>query len=160
MGSIIVRVIGVLESEGEMFGSPDDAILIPPPILKPGEPGYVEIEPGSIPWKVMMNPPFDHSVVKERVWRGAEIPAANGHGNARSVARVGAAMACGGELDGVRLLSLPSIEKAIEEQCYGTDLVLGVPIRYGLGFGLNSKEMPISPNPRTFSWGDGVVRRW
>jgi len=29
MGSIIVRVIGVLESKGAMWGSPDDAILIP-----------------------------------------------------------------------------------------------------------------------------------
>ncbi len=29
MGSIIVRVVGVLESKGGMFGSPDDAILIP-----------------------------------------------------------------------------------------------------------------------------------
>jgi putative ABC transport system permease protein len=29
MGGIIVRVIGVLESKGAMFGSPDDAILIP-----------------------------------------------------------------------------------------------------------------------------------
>ena len=127
--------------------------MIPPPVLKPGDPGYVEIEPGSIPWKVMMNPLFDHSVVKERVWRGAEIPAANGHGNAHSVARVGAAMACGGELDGVRLMRLPTIEKAIEEQCYDTDLVMNVPIRYGLGFGLTSKEMPLGPNPRTFSWG-------
>lgn len=62
-------------------------------------------------------------------------------------------MACGGELDGVRLLGLPTIAKAIEEQCYGTDLFFGVPIRYGLGFGLNTKEMPISPNPRTFFWG-------
>ena len=29
MGSTIVRVIGVLESKGAMFGSPDDAILVP-----------------------------------------------------------------------------------------------------------------------------------
>ena len=29
MGSIIVRVVGVLESKGGMWGSPDDAILIP-----------------------------------------------------------------------------------------------------------------------------------
>ena len=62
-------------------------------------------------------------------------------------------MACGGELDGVRLMGLPTIEKAIVEQCYDTDLVLGIPVRYGLGFGLNSQEMPISPNPRTFAWG-------
>jgi CubicO group peptidase (beta-lactamase class C family) len=127
--------------------------LIPPPVLKPGDPGYVEIEPGSIPWKAIMNPLATYDVVKGRVWRGAEIPAANGHGNAHSVARVGAAMACGGELDSVRLMSLSTIEKAIEEQCYDTDLVMDVPTRYGLGFGLVSKDTPIGPNPRTFYWG-------
>ena len=62
-------------------------------------------------------------------------------------------MACGGELDGVRLLTLPTIEKAIEEQCYGSDLVLGMPIRWGLGYALNSKEFPMSRNPRAFFWG-------
>jgi CubicO group peptidase (beta-lactamase class C family) len=31
--------------------------------------------------------------------------------------------------------------------------VLGLPIRFGLGFGLTSKELPIGPNPRTFFWG-------
>jgi CubicO group peptidase (beta-lactamase class C family) len=129
--------------------------LIPPPVLKPGEPGYFEIDPNSLMGKVLTNPPtsVDYNYLKGRAWRGAEIPAANGHGNARSVARVAAAMACGGELDGVRLMSLSTIAKAIEEQCHGTDLVLGAPIRYGLGFGLNSKEMPVSPNPRTFFWG-------
>ncbi|MHA1130342.1 MAG: serine hydrolase domain-containing protein, partial [Candidatus Helarchaeota archaeon] len=33
-----------------------------------------------------------------RAWRNAEIPAANGHGNAHSIARIGAILACGGEL--------------------------------------------------------------
>jgi CubicO group peptidase (beta-lactamase class C family) len=65
-------------------------------------------------------------------------------------------MACGGELDGVRLLGMSTILKAIEEQYYGTDRVLGIPMRRGLHFVLNSKEMPLGPNPRTFSgsgWG-------
>ena len=31
--------------------------------------------------------------------------------------------------------------------------MLGVPIRFGLGFGLTSEEFPIGPNPRTFFWG-------
>ncbi|MFX1532519.1 MAG: serine hydrolase domain-containing protein [Promethearchaeota archaeon] len=88
-----------------------------------------------------------------REWRGAEIPAANGHGNARSVARIGAAIACGGELDGVHLLSLKTIEKAIEEQSYTKDLVMQIPIRWGLGFGLNSKEIRLGRNPRAFCWG-------
>ena len=75
-----------------------------------------------------------------------------GFGNARSVAWIGAVMACGGELNNVRLLSRHTIEKAIEEQIYSTDLVLGVPIRFGLGFGLTSKVRPF-PNPHTFYWG-------
>jgi len=129
------------------------AETIPPPILKPGEPGYFEIDPDSLPSKVMALAAIDNGdYVNDRAWRAAEIPSSNGHGNARSMARVGAAMACGGELDGVRLLGLPTIERAIEEECSGTDLVLGAPIRYGLGFGLNSKEMPVSPNPRVFFW--------
>ncbi len=89
---------------------------------------------------------------RTRAWREAEIPAANGHGNARSIARVGAALACGGDLDGVRLLSAATLEKALEEQYYGKDKVLRVPIRYGVGFGLPSKTVPL-PNPRSLYWG-------
>jgi CubicO group peptidase (beta-lactamase class C family) len=139
------------------------AELIPPPALKPGNPGYKLFnDPGSISEvckKVMTNPPTDAYAVlctRDWAWRAAEIPAANGHGNARSVARVGAAIACGGELDGVRLVGRTTIEKAIEEQDYGTDLVLGGTFRRGLGFILNSKEMPMGPNPHTFygsGWG-------
>ena len=103
--------------------------------------------------KTLSNPPLDAEYSKTRAWRGAEIPAANGHGNARSVARIISALACGGEVDNVRLLSLETIEKSIEEQSYGPDLVLILPIRFGLGWGLTSKEMPIGPNPRTFYWG-------
>ncbi len=126
--------------------------MVPPPVLQPGEPGYTEMPPDSMLMKTLTNPPVTYEMLKERAWRAAEIPAANGHGNARSVARVGAAMACGGELDGVRLMGLPTIEKAIGEQIYDTDLCLGSPIRYGLGFGLNSKDTPMGPNPRTFWW--------
>jgi CubicO group peptidase (beta-lactamase class C family) len=107
----------------------------------------------SIAGKSLGNPPMRADVANEPAWRAAEIPAANGHGNARSVARVAGALACGGTLDGVRLLGPETLAKTIEEQSYGTDLVLSVPIRFGLGFGLTSKEMPIGPNPRTFFWG-------
>lgn len=127
--------------------------LIPPAMPKPGDADYIEIAPDSIAGKTLGNPMMTAEYSKHRAWRAAEIPAANGHGNARSVARVAAALACGGELDGVRLLTSPTIEKTIEEQCYGTDLVLAIPIRWGLGYGLVSNEFPIGPNPRTFFWG-------
>ncbi len=101
-----------------------------------------------------VKPLFDMEVTKTRAWRGAEIPAANGHGNARSIARIGAALACGGELDGVRILSASTIEKAIEEQVNGKDKVLGTKMRFGLGWGLPSTDLPYQfPNPRTFFWG-------
>jgi CubicO group peptidase (beta-lactamase class C family) len=86
-------------------------------------------------------------------WRRAEIPAAGGHGNARSVGAVQSVLACGGTARGVRLLSEAGCERVLEEQYRGVDRVLGVPMRYGMGYGLNSDEVPISPNPRTCFWG-------
>ena len=86
-------------------------------------------------------------------WRRAEIPAGGGHGNARSVALIHAPMACGGEANGVRLLKPETIDVVFDEQAYGTDLVLGVVLRHGIGFGLPCPEMPISPNERACFWG-------
>lgn len=88
----------------------------------------------------------------ERWWREAEIPAANGTGNARSIARVHAALACDGTLDGVRLLSPAMLDRVLEEQSSGVDAVMRYPLRYGVGFGLVSPEVPLSPNARSFWW--------
>jgi len=88
-----------------------------------------------------------------REWRAAEIPAAGGTGNAHSVARVHSALACGGSVDGVKLMSQAGVERVLEEQTRGPDLVLGVHVAMGMGFGLNTKEFPISPNERSFFWG-------
>ena len=101
----------------------------------------------------MSNPPLRPELANTRAWRAAEIPAANGHGNARSVARVMAALACGGTLDGVRLLGRDTIERAIVEQRYEKDLVLGLRLRWGLGFMLTSNDLPLGPNPHTFGHG-------
>ncbi len=122
-------------------------------LVPPTEPAQRALDPNSKLGKAMLNPVFLPEHTRERAWRAAEIPAANGHGNARSVARVASALACGGTLGGVKLLKEETVEMAIEEQCYGNDLVLGQPIRWGLGFGLTSEEMPVGPNPRTFYWG-------
>ncbi len=101
----------------------------------------------------MLSCPLDATEPRTRAWRGAEIPAAGGTGNARSVARVHSALACGGEVDGVRLMSADGVERILEEQISGTDGVLGVPMRFGMGFGLMSDLIPLSPNKRSFFWG-------
>jgi CubicO group peptidase (beta-lactamase class C family) len=69
-------------------------------------------------------------------WRRAQIPAASGFGNARSVALVQSVMACGGAVRGRRLLSQAGCDRAREEQFQGMDRLLGMQVRYGLGYGL------------------------
>jgi len=96
------------------------------------------------------NPPIQPADANTQAWRRAEIPAAGGHGNARSVAAVQSVLACGGAARGVRLLSAAGCERALEEQYHGTDRILGAPMRYGMGYGLHSGWLP---NPRTCFWG-------
>ena len=84
-------------------------------------------------------------------WRRAEIPAANGHGNARSVAAIQSVIAGRGQARGIRLLSAEGTDAIFEEQTDGTDLVLGVPFRFGMGYGLGNADMPIGP--RACFWG-------
>ena len=127
------------------------ADLIPPPPIDLSS--FGEIDPKSVAMRSLTNPFLDVLETRTKEWRTAEIPAANGHGNARSVSRVTAALACGGQLDGISLLSENEIRKSIEEQSYGTDLVLNTPIRFGLGWGLQSKDLPIGPNENIFYWG-------
>jgi CubicO group peptidase (beta-lactamase class C family) len=135
------------------------AEMIPPPMWQPGDPSYVNS--GSLPEmsQKSMYPLIDQdnpvAVSRTQAWRAAEIPSANGYANAHSLARMASVQACG-EVDGIRLLTLPTVEKAFQEQCYGTDLILQVPIRWALGFVLVSKEMPFAPNPRAlFMIGGG-----
>jgi CubicO group peptidase (beta-lactamase class C family) len=93
-------------------------------------------------------------VSRSQAWRAAEIPSGNGYGNARSVARM-ASVLVSGEVDGTQLLSSPTIEKAFQEQSHGTDLILGLPLHWALGFMLTSQETPFGPNPRTLFMGGG-----
>ncbi|HXJ34895.1 MAG TPA: serine hydrolase domain-containing protein [Candidatus Eisenbacteria bacterium] len=88
--------------------------------------------------------------VNTRAWRAAEMPSTNGHGNARAVARIYAPLACGGAVDGVRLLRSTTIDEAIAEASAGIDAVVGRPSRFGLGFQLSQPSRPFGTNPRSF----------
>jgi len=124
--------------------------LVPPP---PGAALAGGAAPESIAARTFRSPPVDARASRTAAWRQAEIPAANGHGNARSVARVQTVLACRGEAFGKRLLSEKGALRTFEEQIHGPDLVLGTPIRFGLGYGLKSEMMPLGPNPNTCFWG-------
>lgn len=98
------------------------------------------------------NPGIDVLATRTRAWRGAEIPAAGGTGNARSVAEIHKLLANGGEANGKRILSEAGCRKALEVQVEGTDKILGIPVRFGLGFGLAGGMVPL-PNDECCYWG-------
>lgn len=118
-----------------------------PPRSEPGPSGD-----GTIADRAVRDRVVEPAMANETTWRRAEIPAANGHGNARALALVHAPMACGGRAGGVTLLSPQGIEPVFVEQAVGIDLVLGTPVRHGIGFGLPGEARPL-PHPRSCYWG-------
>ena len=63
-------------------------------------------------------------------------------------------VARGGEVNGVRLLSQETIEEIFREQTNGVDVVLGVPLRYGIGYGLPQPDtLPWIPDDKICFWG-------
>jgi CubicO group peptidase (beta-lactamase class C family) len=70
------------------------------------------------------------------------------------VARLLSVVARGGEVDGVRLLSPEAIDMIFDQQSDGTDLVLGAPVRFGIGWALPEPELvPYVPEGRICFWG-------
>ena len=98
------------------------------------------------------NPAVRVEATATRAWRGAEIPAGGGTGNARSVAQIHVILANGGMAQGKRFLSEAGCRKALELQIEGDDLILNAPARFGMGFGVAGGIVPL-PNPNTIFWG-------
>ena len=124
------------------------AELIPPP---PGG-GISDGPQTDLQRNMSTNPPIDPTVTRTRAWRGAEIPAAGGTGNARSVAEIHVILANGGVAKGRRFLSEAGCRKALELQIEGPDLIFGRDARFGMGFGLAGGVVPL-PNPNSIFWG-------
>ena len=95
-----------------------------------------ELEEGSVMQKVMTNGIITAPDANTTEWRRAEIPAAGGHGNGRSIAESMALIANKGIYKEKRIFSEDLIRHALEEQIRGNDLVLVEPLRWGIGFGL------------------------
>lgn len=126
-----------------------------PAKLKPGEPNvFAEMakDPESVSAKTFGNPGILNrpGFVNTRQWRAAELPAGNAHTNARALARLYGALARGGEVDGIRVLSPASLERCWTEQSFGRDEVLGLASRFSTGFMLSQSGAAMGPNTHTF----------
>lgn len=103
-------------------------------------------------WNAYWNPPGFSGAgwVNTAEWRRAEMPSTNGHGTARGVARIYAALARGGAIGGVRIVDPATLRAATTEHSAGPDRIAGRPSRFGLGFQLTQAERPLGPNPGAF----------
>ncbi|KAJ5806260.1 uncharacterized protein N7503_003862 [Penicillium pulvis] len=136
------------------YGVPEDqwhrtAELVPPAALSIGD-----LDPNSIVARAIMGSPFPAQVAVTPTFRKAVIGATNGFSNARALARIGSIVSLGGTVDGKRIVDPTTIDKLLEEQIQGQDLVTPEFVRFGLGVGLpDYRTRPWIPEGDVCFWG-------
>lgn len=150
-GELLAREIADPLGIDFFVGLPDSelarvAALSPAPPPPPGTPpdplAARMLDPNSLAYKAFFIPNGLFAVMNQPdLWR-AQIPAANGIANARSLAAMYAA--CLGEVGGVRLLRPETLAAATVRHTAGRDLVIGFDSRFALGFQLSFPERPMA----------------
>jgi CubicO group peptidase (beta-lactamase class C family) len=93
-------------------------------------------------------------------WRRAEIPSANGHATAEALARLGAAIACDGRLDGREVLAPGIAAEMSRERIVGQDLVLPYTLSWAAGLLRNPPNFIYGPGEAAvghYGWGGSCV---
>lgn len=85
-----------------------------------------------------------------RKFHAAEIPGAGAIGTARSIAKLYSCLACGGELDGVRLMRPETVALGRRELHRFADPLLREPMVFGVGFQLQTTPPNLGPPPDAF----------
>lgn len=109
---------------------------------------------GEIAARTVVNPVPDPDAPNQRAWRKSQLPAVNVHATADGLARVYAALANGGMLDGVALLSPVGVERLRRSRGGTRDEMLGERTWAG-GVALNTTGI-YGPNSSAFGhsgWG-------
>lgn len=134
------------------------ANVIPPPPL-PFD--MAQLDPNSVLVKTFTGPSPTAETAWTPQWRRADIGAANGHGNARSLAWAQSAITNAGVVQGRQLLSPSTIERIFEVQASGVDQVLMMPVTFGIGYALPNEAIPHLPADRRLcywgGWGGSIV---
>ena len=107
----------------------------------------------------MTNPMLDPESPNRREWRASEMPATGGYASAQGLAKIFAALAEGGSLDGFKLMSPETIDKMTEVVSDRVDGVLGQPAHWGNGV-INNNLSLDGPNPGAVGhsgWGGSLA---
>jgi CubicO group peptidase (beta-lactamase class C family) len=145
---------GPLGADFQIGASGRDERRIAPVVPPPLPFDLTAMDPASPIVRTLTGPQIDASIANTAAWRAADIGAGNGHGNARSVARMLAPITLGGTVNSTHLLSAEAIKTIFDRQSDGVDLVLGLPLRFGIGFGLPIPQtIPYVPDGQVCFWG-------
>ncbi|MGA5541762.1 serine hydrolase domain-containing protein [Mycobacterium sp. NPDC051198] len=148
------EIAGPLAADFQIGARPEDAHRIAE-IIPSDEPMDLPLDQLSeTAIKTLMGAPSP-AIANTAEWRAADIGAVNGHGNARSLARILSTVSLGGTVNGVKMLRPETVESIFEPHIDGPDLVLlGHPLRWGLGFGLpQTQTVPYVPDGKICFWG-------
>jgi CubicO group peptidase (beta-lactamase class C family) len=116
---------------------------------------FLNMDPDSLSIRAIDGIDLTEEDLVSAAWRAAEVPAANGHGYAKSIVRAQTAMANGGTAFGVKLLSPEGCARALEPETDGTDLVVGVDVTQCMGYGRNMRSD--GKDLIQFGSGDGTL---
>ena len=62
-------------------------------------------------------------------------------------------MACEGSAFGKTIMSGDGTRRVFDKQTAGMDLALGIPVVFGMGYGISADPMPLGPNENIAYWG-------
>lgn len=153
VGRLIAAHVAAPLAADVYLGLPESLEPLVAPMQRPRNPpdmSGVALPPEAA--AALVNPQLDGEVCNARAWRAAEIPAAGGHASAQGIARVYAAIANGGVLDGRRLLRGETIMTMTQVRKDRTDALLGFSDNWAMGLSFNQMNM-LGPSPRTFGHG-------
>ncbi len=128
------------------------ADLIDPP---PSQIDYSVLPSDHFLLRTVFNPLLAPAVCNEELWRRGAVGGAGGHGTARGIALAQSAVSHGGVVGETRLLSEETIARIHEPQADGVDLLLSVPMRFGIGYGLATPSAPAIPEGAAWWTGYG-----
>jgi CubicO group peptidase (beta-lactamase class C family) len=99
-----------------------------------------------------MNPPGISGirVVNTPAWRTAQVPSTNLHATARGIARLYAALAAGGRIDGIIVCDADVLAEGVRPQSEGWCPFLERDVTFGLGFQPTRPDRPFGPNSGSF----------
>jgi CubicO group peptidase (beta-lactamase class C family) len=107
----------------------------------------------TVAYKTFTGPSLSAGAANTSAWRAAELGAANGHGNAQSVAEILSLISRAGTAAHGQFLKPDTIDLIFDTQSHGVDLVNGLHLRWGIGYAL--------PDRRSLSWiPDGRIAFW